>query len=149
MTPRPQRHTVDHATGSAAPMPDGARLGGKVRFVDAEAHADPRGTLTAYALARHGFAAVRAFTVVAPAGAVRGGHAHRAGRHVLLRIGGEIEVELRYRGDVERVTLAESSPALLIEPPVWAQQTYRGDGAALLVLCDTDYDPDDYLADPV
>ncbi len=96
----------------------------------------------------YGFRAVRAFTVAAPSGCVRGGHGHVAGRQILVRLSGEIEVEVRRR----RVAAGGSastptSRAALIEPWVWARQTYLGDSPAMLVLCDTPYHPDDYLPD--
>jgi dTDP-4-dehydrorhamnose 3,5-epimerase-like enzyme len=121
---------------------------GKVVELNPGVHADERGVLTTLSLEQHAFSAVRTFIVEAPDGAVRGGHGHRRGRQLLLWLAGEIEIELRYRGAVDNLVLDEEHRAILIEPPVWASQTYRGSRASLLVLCDTPYDPDDYLKDP-
>jgi hypothetical protein len=122
-------------------------LAGRAALLSVTSHTDPRGKLASLDFSGLGFAAVRAFTVTAPDGAIRGGHAHRRGRQILMRVAGTIEVELRVEAAVQHVTLIEDAPALLIEPGVWARQTYRGADAALVVLSDTPYDPDDYLND--
>ncbi|MBN9362654.1 MULTISPECIES: FdtA/QdtA family cupin domain-containing protein [unclassified Devosia] len=125
-----------------------AWFGGKVVELPPGSHADERGVLTTMAFDRHGFAAVRCFIVEAPDGARRGGHGHLRGRQLLVRLSGSIDIELRYHGSIERLTLDDGLRAILVEPPVWASQTYRGDRASLLVLCDTTYDVDDYSKDP-
>lgn len=122
-------------------------LAGKAVLIPVKAHAEARGTLAVAEFGELGFAAVRAFTVTAPDGAVRGGHGHRLGRQILMRVAGTIEVEMRFEAAVEHVTLGEGSPALLIDRGVWSRQIYRGAGASLVVLCDTAYDPDDYFND--
>jgi hypothetical protein len=122
-------------------------LAGKAVLIPAAVHAEKRGTLRALECGPLGFAAVRVFTVTAPDGAVRGGHAHKAGRQILMWVAGTIGVELRHGGEVERLTLAEDSPALLIDSGVWSSQTYGGGGGTMLVLCDTPFDPNDYHDD--
>jgi hypothetical protein len=62
-----------------------------------------------------------------------------------MLVSGEIEIELRYGDITERLTLDPHHRAVLIEPPVWSRQTYRGEQPAMIVFCDTPYDPDDYL----
>jgi dTDP-4-dehydrorhamnose 3,5-epimerase-like enzyme len=124
-------------------------FGGKVTELIPSSHADERGLLTALAFDQYGFAAVRSFIVEAPDGAIRGGHGHHRGRQLLMRLSGSIDLELRYGGGIERLTLDAELRAILVEPPVWASQTYRGARASLLVLCDTPYDAGDYSEDPV
>ncbi len=124
-------------------------FGGKVVELTPSIHADERGVLTVLAFDRHRFAAVRSFIIEAPDGALRGGHGHHRGRQLFVRLSGSIDIELRYGGAVERLTLDTGLRAVLVEPPVWASQTYRGEHASLLVLCDTAYDADDYSEDPV
>jgi dTDP-4-dehydrorhamnose 3,5-epimerase-like enzyme len=123
-------------------------FGGKVAEIPTTTQCDLRGMLTAVQFAGYNFHAVRAFVVTAPRGTVRGGHAHRSGRQLMMRLSGEIGIELRYQERVERVSLIASDRALLIAPEVWALQTYEGENPSLLVLCDTEYDPDDYVLDP-
>lgn len=125
-----------------------AIFGGKVVEIETESHADARGILTALAFGSLGFKPARVFVVEAPDGAVRGGHGHRAGRQLLMRVSGEIEIELRHGGEVESVTLSRSNRALLIEAPVWSSQTYRGASPAMVVLSDIEFDPDGYLPEP-
>ena len=124
-------------------------LGGKVRVLDTRSHEDARGILTVLEFGPLAFTAVRAFVVEAPDGAVRGGHGHRRGRQLLMRVSGEIDIELRHGGQVEHVRLDASHRALLIEAPVWSQQTYGGESPVMVVFADVEFDPDNYLAEPV
>ncbi len=121
---------------------------GLVSVVDVPVHADPRGTLSSIAFAEHGLEVVRAFVVSAPDGAIRGGHGHRRTRQLVLRVTGTIRVELRRAGRTAEVTLDATTPAVLIEPGVWSRQTYLGDHPSIVVFCDTEYDPDDYVTEP-
>jgi dTDP-4-dehydrorhamnose 3,5-epimerase-like enzyme len=120
---------------------------GRARRVPVARHADARGLLSAIDLAGAGVPVRRAFVVSAPANSVRGGHGHASGRQVLLCAGGEVEVELRWPGGGSEVVLRPGEPGLLIEPGVWARQRYRGESPVLVVFCDTDFDPDDYVAE--
>ena len=120
-------------------------LSGRVRVLDADRFDDERGSLVPLAFDDLGFRVARAFVVNAPAGAVRGGHAHLRVRQLLLRASGTIEVEVRDAGERARVTLDASQPAMLIEPGVWATQRYLDDGAALVVFADGPYDAEEYV----
>ena len=120
---------------------------GRVTLIPTQAFADERGELVPVEFSEYGFRAVRAFTVTAPSGSVRGGHGHVAGRQILVRLSGEIEVEVRHAGRSGRFRLDSDQRAALIEPSVWARQTYLGESPAMLVLCDTPYRPDDYVRD--
>lgn len=122
-------------------------FGGRVAEIPATLRCDPRGMLTAIQFGNYDFLAVRAFVVTAPPGAIRGGHAHRLGRQVMMQLSGEIDIEVRYREQVGRLSLNESNRAVLIESGVWAQQTYQGENPSLLVFCDSEYDPEDYIED--
>lgn len=110
---------------------------------------DFRGCLLPLEWAQLPFWPVRAFVVTAPApdGAVRGGHAHRSGSQLLVRVAGTIEVEAKYGGGTAQVNLDAKSNAVLIMTPVWARQTYRGRNATLLVLAEEPYDQASYLHD--
>ena len=119
-------------------------LGGSVRVLDLERFRDHRGSLTPLTLDDVGFRVARTFVVSAPRGAVRGGHAHLRVRQVLFRASGTIDVAVSHLGEHARVTLDDDRPALLIEPGVWAQQTYLDDGATLIVFADGPYDASEY-----
>ena len=122
-------------------------LGDRAILVEADNHAEARGTLSAIEFSHLDFSAVRAFAVTAPDGAVRGGHAHRRGRQILMRVAGAIDVELRLDGAREHLRLTAETPALFIDRGVWSRLTYRGDDASLVALCDTPYEPADYYND--
>lgn len=134
---------ADTAGGPARPL-----LGGRAHLLELARHVDARGELVPLTFADLGFPVARAFVVTAPDGSMRGGHAHAASRQLLLRVRGTIRVELRAVEQAEVVLLDEESPALVIEPGVWATQTYVGDDAALVVFSDAAYDPADYIDHP-
>lgn len=121
---------------------------GRVALLACPSHVDGRGVLTPVTFADHGFDVVRAFVVTAPEGTERGGHGHRRGRQILMRVRGEIHVELVSGGQRARVVLDAATPALLVEAGIWSRQAYAGPDAALVVFCDTAYDPTDYFDAP-
>jgi hypothetical protein len=108
---------------------------------------DDRGCLLPLEWPHLPFSPIRAFVVTASDGAVRGGHAHRSGEQLLVRIGGTIEVEARYGDKIEQFDLDARSNAVLIRAPVWARQTYRGRDATLLVLANVPFDPHSFIYD--
>lgn len=116
-----------------------------MRAPDVVQFADERGSLWAVDFTALGFTPVRSFVVSAPSGAVRGGHGHRAGQQLLMRVSGEIIVDLDHEGEQASVTLTSEHPALLVSAPVWSLQTYRGEAPALVVYCDTAYDARGYV----
>ena len=120
-------------------------LDGKVYRVSTGVFEDMRGALATLEFARYGFQPLRAFVVTAPPGSVRGGHGHRKGRQLLMRLSGEIEVEVCYRGCTQHLELDAIHSAVVIESPVWSRQVYLGFNPAMVVFCDTPYDPDDYM----
>ena len=120
-------------------------LGGLVRVLTVDRFRDHRGVLTPLSFDDLGFSVERAFVVNAPLGAVRGGHAHRRVRQLLFRASGSIDVELSHAGLQARTTLDEDRPALLLEPGVWAQQTYLDEGSTLIVFADGPYDSGEYI----
>ena len=118
---------------------------GRVCPVAMDVFEDTRGALAKVELTSCDFHPVRAFIVTAPTGAVRGGHGHKKGRQLLIRVSGEIEVELFYHGRTQHLKLDATHRAVLIEPPVWSRQVYLGDNPIMIVFCDTLYDPEDYI----
>ncbi|MEI5583434.1 MULTISPECIES: sugar 3,4-ketoisomerase [unclassified Agromyces] len=120
-------------------------LDGRVRVLELARFHDERGSLVPLSFDEAGFTAARVFVVNAPRGSVRGGHAHRRVRQVLLRASGSIEVEVLHGDERARVTLDESCPAILVEAGVWAQQTYLDDHSALVVFADGPYDEREYV----
>ena len=104
-----------------------------------------KGVLTPIEFEQLPFHPLRAFFVQAPSETTRGGHAHKTGRQILIRVSGEIEVEIFWRREERSVVLGANNNAILIASPVWSRQIYRGERPCMMALCDTPYDPSDYL----
>ena len=119
---------------------------GGVRLFSLENYVEQRGTLLALEFSNMPFAPRRVFVVRdVPTGVSRGGHAHTRGQQLLIAIAGEILVELRYEGLEHRISLTESTQALLIGPRIWARQTFVTPGAVLMMHASEAYDEDSYL----
>jgi hypothetical protein len=110
---------------------------------------DYRGELLPIDFAALNFMPVRSFLVNGRDGVARGGHAHRRGAQLLLRISGEIQFDLFFNGEEQTITLGPDANAMLLCAPVWSRQTYRGDSPSLMVFSDQPFDPSEYLPDRV
>jgi len=93
------------------------------------------------------FMIARVFLVRAPDGAIRGQHAHRQCLQFLCCLSGAVEVLCDDGKRSSEFVLNRPNVGLLIPQGIWAQQTYRGSGAALMVLCDRPYEANDYIRD--
>lgn len=122
-------------------------FGGKVVQFHLEGFEDSRGLLVPFDFDSIDFTPARAFLIIGVDGTTRGGHAHRQGRQLLMRISGEIRVDLRLENEEISVVLDSGSNALMIESPVWASQSYFGPDPRLLVFSDHAYDPAAYIFD--
>ena len=122
---------------------------GKARTVVLPAISDRRGTLTPLDFLALPFVPQRAFVIGdVPVGTVRGGHAHKRGRQLLLCLAGRISVRLVSQGAEETVLLERAQCGLLVEAEVWSEQTYLEEGAILCVLSSEAYDPHNYIRSP-
>ena len=79
-----------------------------------------------------------------PAGLPRGGHAHHRCRQYMICQGGRLGISLA-DGTRERSLELSTGQAILVEPGIFATQTYLDDDSILLVLCDRPYEADDYI----
>lgn len=136
--------SVGDRSGEVIAVDPAALLEGTVRVLDLDCFRDHRGSLTPITFDDVGFSVARTFVVSAPRGAIRGGHAHRRVRQVLFRASGRIDVEVSHHGERARIALDEAHPAVLLEPGVWAQQTYLDDDSTLIVFADGPYDASEY-----
>ena len=93
------------------------------------------------------FAIARVFVVRAPAGAIRGQHAHKACTQLLTCPIGSVDVLCDDGFETASYILDRPNTGLLIPPSIWAQQTYRAPGSVLTVLCDRPYEAEDYIRD--
>jgi dTDP-4-dehydrorhamnose 3,5-epimerase-like enzyme len=89
----------------------------------------------------------RVFAVSASQGEVRGKHAHRECSQILICVAGKILVTCQDGSKRSEYLLNNMKTALLIPPGIWATQEYLTNDALLIVLCDRDYEPEDYIRD--
>ena len=108
---------------------------------------ESNGTVTVFEEGTIPFSVRRVFLVVASNGEVRGAHAHRVCKQLLVAINGEITVTTT-DGVTESIhLLSNSTPGLVIPAMIWATQQYTGADARLLVICDQLFDEADYIRD--
>lgn len=82
-----------------------------------------------------------------PVGEVRGKHSHHQTRQLFICSRGSVQV--RCDDGKNKVTYHLNSPstALLVPEGIWAEEVYEEEGTVLMVLCNTHYDPKDYVTD--
>lgn len=107
---------------------------------------DSNGSLYVYEMG-HGvpFPVVRSFFVQAPAGELRGNHAHHHCHQLLICLSGRILCNTEHHSGKQSFELDNPQQALLLPPMTWATQTYVETGSMLLVLCDRKYEANDYI----
>lgn len=119
-----------------------------VSIIKFPAHSDENGILCVYERAGGvPFEIRRIFTVTAQNGDMRGNHAHKMCTQLLVCVSGEIRVSYDDGLVTENCLLNSLDCGLLIPPGIWAQEEYMSDNAVLMVLCDRDYEVEDYIRD--
>jgi len=110
---------------------------------------DARGLLVPMeACRRVPFAIQRVYALVRlQAGLVRGAHAHRALRQVIVALAGSCRVRLDDGHTEATVTLDDPTRGLVLEPMVWHEMSDFSPDCVLLVLADAYYDEADYIRD--
>lgn len=106
---------------------------------------EPNGLLVINAQLGRPFPVTRVFTVLAPAGALRGQHAHRECSQFLMAPTGEIIVTVTDGARSQDYRLDRPTLGLLVPPMVWASEMFTSDTSSLLVLCDQEYSESDYI----
>jgi dTDP-4-dehydrorhamnose 3,5-epimerase-like enzyme len=89
----------------------------------------------------------RMFTIVAPAGAKRGQHAHRLCSQFLLCVSGAVDVVCDDGRDRKTFSLDRPELALFVPPGLWLEIDARQNESVLIVLCDRLYEEHDYIRD--
>ena len=120
-----------------------------IKFYNAEIHTSDNGNLVAIESSNDiPFDIERIFYVFGVGDqSTRGCHAHYKTRQILICLNGKIEV-LCKDGDEERAFLLESPrQALYIPEMIWDEQVYRSPDSILLSMCNTEYNPTDYIHD--
>jgi hypothetical protein len=120
-----------------------------VRLLHLPTVVEGRGALLWGEYATHLPFAPRRFWVIqgVPPGGVRGDHAHRALREVLICVRGSCVVVVDDGTGEREVALEAPERGLYIPPLVWNTQRLFSSDAVLLVLADEVYREDDYLRD--
>lgn len=81
----------------------------------------------------------------APAGVLRGGHAHRDLKQLLVCIAGAVEVVLDDGSGRRSCVLDVPSKGLLVEGLVWRDMRWLEEGSVLMVAASDYYDEADYI----
>jgi dTDP-4-dehydrorhamnose 3,5-epimerase-like enzyme len=89
----------------------------------------------------------RVFSIRAKVNDIRGNHAHKQCTQMLVCLAGRIRVTCDNGHESAQYVLDDMDSGLLIPPQVWASQQYLEDDSVLMVLCDRDYEEEDYIRD--
>lgn len=116
-------------------------------LVEAPAYEESNGSLYVFDEQQLPFAAARIFFVRAPAGALRGRHAHREGQQFLAVMAGRVSVEMTDLTGTRSVIELGVGQGVHLPSMVWATQKFVEPESILLVLCDLPYDEADYIRD--
>ena len=108
---------------------------------------EPNGLLVVNSQMAQPFLVKRVFTLIAPAGAMRGQHAHRECSQFLVVPTGKVEVAVTDGDRIQEYCLDTPTVGLLVPPLVWASELFVSVTSSLLVLCDQEYDESDYIRD--
>ena len=91
------------------------------------------------------FSIKRVFVVRAKNGAIRGYHSHYKCSQLLVCTHGFIKVVCDDSQNKKIFELNRPGLGLFIPPGIWAYQKYFGSLAVLTVLCDHEFDEEDYI----
>ena len=123
-----------------------AYFGGLAELIAYPVHRDERGALIPFSFDQMPFKPCRSFVVSdAPSGVIRGGHAHKSGKQMLVCLRGRIGILMRHQRQEVSLIMEPGQFGLVFGPGVWCQQQYLGDGSVLLVFASEPYDPSSYI----
>ena len=87
------------------------------------------------------------YIVNAPAGAERGGHAHKKLKQFLFCPYGKVEITLDDGENKQSVLLDQPDKGIILMPCIWREMTWKQDNSVLCVTVSDYYDEDDYMRD--
>lgn len=109
---------------------------------------DPRGNLSVIERDVVPFAIQRVYYLYdVPAGAERGGHAHKDSRAFLVALSGSFDVVLHDGTDEKTITLNRPYRGLLITTGIWREIRNFSSAAVCLVVSSDVYNEEDYIRD--
>ena len=82
-----------------------------------------------------------------PAGAERGGHAHKNLKQFLIALSGSFDVVLNDGNEQHTNTLNKPYEGLLIHEGIWRELNNFSSGSVCLVIASAVFDEDDYIRD--
>jgi dTDP-4-dehydrorhamnose 3,5-epimerase-like enzyme len=107
---------------------------------------DNRGSLVVFeSNAGMPFNIERVFLVQAPAGTVRGGHAHKKCIQLLVCSSGCVKITCDDGDEKSTYIIDRPDLALLVPEGIWAEQVYVKPDSVLMVLCNRPYEESDYI----
>ncbi|MEY4489884.1 MAG: hypothetical protein RIQ79_2392 [Verrucomicrobiota bacterium] len=120
-----------------------------VKWITFSARGDSRGLLVPIEAGKDvPFAIKRVYGLLhMQAGVVRGAHAHRMLRQVIVALSGACLITLDDGRTKESVALDNPARGLLLEPMVWHEMADFSADCVLLVLAAEHYDEGDYIRD--
>lgn len=119
-----------------------------VRLIRLTKHSDKQGFLVAYnGISDLQMDIQRTFVVSGHAGSVRGKHAHKALRQILVCIQGSCRVICEDGNEKREFVLHTPEEVLDIPCGIWAEQIYIYQDSFLMVMCDLPFDENDYIRD--
>lgn len=80
-----------------------------------------------------------------PAGAERGGHAHKNLKQFLIALSGSFDVVLNDGQNQQLITLNKPYEGLLINQGIWRELNNFSSGSVCLVIASAGYDEGDYI----
>ena len=82
-----------------------------------------------------------------PAGAYRGGHAHKEQSELLIAVSGSFKVIIKDGESQKNILLNRPDKALLLPPGIWRELKDFSQGSVCLVLNSGKFDEKDYIRD--
>lgn len=120
----------------------------KCRWIELPAVEDPEGNLAFAEQALIPFSIARVFYVYdVPAGAVRGGHAHRTLEQVVFCPAGRLDAIVSDGSRQRKFEIEDPRVGLYLPPMVWHDLGGFADGTVYVVLTSAPFDEDDYIRD--
>ena len=86
------------------------------------------------------------FITGVPPHTIRGKHAHRVTQQVFICVQGKIQVALGESPNIDYYIL-NPGESVYIPEMTWGEQEYLEEDSVALVLCSTEYNPNDYIYD--
>jgi len=77
----------------------------------------------------------------------RGNHAHKKCDQLMVCLSGQIKVTCDNGSNITTQLLKSGENGLFVPSGIWAKQDYLTDQAVLMVLCDRNFEENDYIRD--